>query len=266
MSDLYVREHSSQKKTKENCRTLSFIPGEADFYPEDFLTQSDTDAVYFRIFAPLMERLYDPAAVQQFKYRDVSLLACFKKVLFEYVYAMALRVEVLQRVSDKILESVWLEKCEHEDVPYLGQVIAATPLSQSSKIKMFGNNPASSAADFISAAKRPGFNWGPWKNRSVAVYSDPRKCQAVLKALGSEAFLYLNEPAPRTIAGSIWDRVPLYCPSRETVDAQTFSKFVELARSTQLFKGLVLSGIHVENPLYAKLETVLKRRLSSLIS
>ena len=267
MPDLFVLEHRTQTKPKQNFRTLSFISGEADFYPEDFLTQKDVETVYLRVFTPLMERLYDPAAVQQFKYRDVSLLSCLKKVLFEYVYAIALRFEVLRRASEKIAENLWLEQSRNEEVPYLAQVLSATSLSHSSKIKMLGGNNSSRAVyPILSGAKRPCLNFGPWKSRSVAVYSDPHKSQAVLHALGSAAFLYLNEPAPRAIARSIWNRVPFYCPSRKTVDSQALFKFMASARSTHLFKGLFLNDINAENLLRTRLESTLRLRLFSLMA
>lgn len=266
MTKVFIRENISQPPEREGQKILSFVSGPADFYPENFITQKEVEEVYFRVFTPLMERLFNPVFLKNFEYRGVSLLSCFKKPLFEYAYSIALRYEILRRALEKVPGTFIFDSGSHAEVPFFCEYFHSTSLEQSSRLEVpqLPNMPKQSI--FSPAAPRRGLSWGAWKKAKVAIYSDPRKSRAILNRLKPDVFVFLNEPAPRVMLKAFFENVPVYLTARPAHAPEVEQELLKLLEESLLFEKLSLHEIDFSEILKAKLKALFLKHLSGLLT
>ena len=79
---------------------FSLRSNQADSFPEDYINQSEIEAIYDDVYAKVCERLRSNKLPDDLFYRNVNLMWCFKREVFYCAYSISLRYETFKRTVE----------------------------------------------------------------------------------------------------------------------------------------------------------------------
>ncbi|HRK62359.1 MAG TPA: UDP-N-acetylglucosamine 2-epimerase [Candidatus Omnitrophota bacterium] len=260
---------------------FSFFPNADSQTPVDVIDIQTYRELYSQTFEILMSRI-DSQAISTpsiFSYREVDLLQCFKKKLFNSCFDRLLRYQLLEKLVGTD-ESVFFE---------LGELPQATKenlifLIRNSRLdkKVAVSDSGSGIEPLKSQAKRhfPRYenywprhiSFGCKKKSAVVVYSDFSKSAAILEKLKLESqapVFYTDVQSPgvflKCFKKSIGYCQKAFNSKQKNKNNRVIEALIDSARTTKIFQGETLSGLDMNVFFKFDLENIFRKMLPKLL-
>jgi hypothetical protein len=241
---ILILEEAAERKPAGYDRVFSYIENPADVFSSDFLDPRGASEIYDRVFSELMPRLEELARAADFKYRDVDILWCFKKPLFECAYFIALRREGYRRLAAAHPDAAFELQKAPRGLPHgigLADILDASP--RPAPRPRGGAGPVRPPALWRSALARLSAD-PRLGSRAVAVYADYAKAEGLARPLGERGVFFSDSASPRVWRRAAADGLGYYAIAADGSGRQyadLAAAFLEKA-SRPLFATLDLAG------------------------
>jgi len=217
---IFVLEEISDQAPLDCDAVFSFCHHPADIYPEDVITHAEVQHVFDRLWDSLMKRFIQRVKTPQCFYRDVDLMWCFKKLIFHFSNYSVQKYRTLSLLMEKYphSEMVIVKKRRDMNHPFLYQILASSPLGQSSRIKWLETAEGSSDPVALKASYKEVFLKSLLPNRKggtetakVVIFSDYKKSKNVMNVLNpSEIVYFAQDYSVRTYLDAILKKFSYY--------------------------------------------------------
>ena len=277
MKKLLILEASIPHKPSDDTHVFSFVVNEADSFPEDYLNEEEAEAFYNETYDAVCGSLRDHALKDLFSYRGVDLLWCFKKLLFDYAHFSRLRYETLKRVmAEHQVSQIYLaEKSENPELPFLHQILQASPLKDSFRFYAVKAEEGEIAERRRKREDWKSFYWpsylttGKIGSGRVAVFSDLRKSKSIVKLLKPYGCVFVsNAPSPRSLVACIGLKTAFFQFVFKGRQAKEYGRkreeYLARLRGAQIFSNLCFGDLDGQKLLGPRLEELFESMLPLL--
>lgn len=279
VNKVLILENKREQRIPGYEHAFSFCSNEADSFTHDYLTKEHNELIYEQEFSSILKYLKNPEIRNQFSYRGVDLLWCFKKVLFEFVYFLRHRYETLKKVIAAHPHSdFWISRrSEFFDYPSLAQVIPVSSLKNDSRIKFFEEpNLPSNQRNGAGAKQRYDSFWpdrlaiGNYKEREIAVFSDFEKSKSVVRNLKKgSCVLFLNTKSPRMFFRALTSRSAVYQIAFDSAARHSYETrseaFIRILQAGSFFSDFQVGDIQVGPILRNEIGRLFRAALPKLL-
>ena len=277
MKKLLILEAPVSHKPSDDTHVFSFVVNEADSFPEDYLHEEEAEAFYNETYDAVCGSLKNHALKDLFSYRGVDLLWCFKKLLFDYAHFSRLRYETLKRVvaEHQVGQIDLTEKSENPELPFLHQILQASPLKDSFRFYAAKEEEGEIAKRRRKRRDWESFYWpsclrrGEIGSRQVAIFSDLRKSKSIVKLLKPHGCVFVsNAPSPRSLVGCIGLKTAFFQFVFNGRQAREYGRkreeYLTRLRGGQIFSNLYFGDLDGQKLLGPRLEELFESTLAQL--
>lgn len=257
---------------------FSFFPNPADSFPDSFVSWEQYREICDHTFEVLLERIKQSSLTENFFYKDVNLLWCFKKELFNFSADCALRYELLSRLVSKFgpCEFHVFNEQSKKTFHLLTSLIQNSPLRDKICIQNVcpeaGHDEASMRSGRSCSAKLwpSRFQKGKWDSSEIIIFSDFAKTKGLLPALQRRRVAYYSDVrAPRLALRSFRNHFSLFqADSGGHIDRILLVKsraFVDSLETSDLFRNFYLGQLNAKVILTNGLRAIFERTLPKLL-
>lgn len=220
MSTLLILEDKVKERITGYDHVFSFCSNPADSFPHHYLTEEEAKSIYDQVYRSLIDDLSQDDKKEAFSYRNVDLLWCFKKGLFEFTYYLKHRYEIFKKmVSAYHPSDIYLKQGENVfQYPRFIQIMEGNPSKHSPRIHLLedldgcleergGGHPLKEKGRLWSGPPK----WGRLEESEICIFSDFEKSKSVLGKIKEKGcVLFSNYPSPRTWLRALRNRVAFY--------------------------------------------------------